>query len=121
MPTYCTSGDECGGFGSGFIAFFFGFAGMLLGGAYGCWVANPFLVVSWFFIKRKPLVATILSGIAIGIGLWFTTYTEIMGDEGGNYDEITGYAMGYWFWLSSMVAVFLGSLWLLLVHKKKTT
>ena len=117
MPTYCTGADDCGGFGSGFLAFFFGIVGVLVGGAYLCWFANPFLVLSWFFIKRKPLLAVLFSAMAISIGLFFMTYDEIIINEAGHSGTITGYGIGYWFWLASMAVVFIGSLWHLITHK----
>lgn len=121
MPTYCTHGDDCGSFGSGFLAFFFGIASLLVGGAYLCWFANPFLIIAWFFIKRKPIIAILSSAIALTIGLLFMTYDEIVINEAGHSAAITGYNIGYWFWLSSMAAVFLGSLWYLITHNRNTT
>lgn len=111
MPTYCTHGDDCGSFGSGFLAFFFGIGSIFVGGAYLCWFANPFLIISWFFIKPRPLVAVLSSATAITIGLLFMTYEEIIIIEAGHSATITGYDIGYWFWLSSMAVAFIGSLW----------
>ncbi len=116
QKTYCTQGD-CGIFGSGFLAFATGWLGVLVGGAYVCWLANPFLIVSWFFLKRRALVALILSSIALSIGVSFLSFDEIMINEAGHYGAIEGYALGYWLWLASQVLVVIGSLWYMFIKK----
>jgi len=53
------------------------------------------------------------STIALVLSLSFLLFKQIIKDEGGNYGIITGYRAGYWLWVGTMVAVFIGNLMML--------
>lgn len=112
QKTYCT--PDCGSYGSGFVAFLFGILGIFVGGAYITWFANPFLILSWLFIGKRPWVSLILSSFSLVIAFSFLIYDEIMINEAGHYGEIIGYALGYWLWIASIAIMLLGSLFCLL-------
>lgn len=38
-------------------------------------------------------------------------FDEIMKNEAGHYGQITGYALGYWLWVSSSLLYLLANLW----------
>ena len=112
QKTYCT--PDCGSHGSGFVAFLFGTLGIFVGGAYITWFANPFLILSWLFIGKRPWVSLVLSSFSLAIAFSFLTYDEIMIKEAGHYGKIVGYALGYWLWITSIAIMLLGSLFCLL-------
>lgn len=97
--------DSVGSYG--FMALLFGFFG--LGGAGISWLANPILVLSLIHLKRNNLrKAQIFGGIALLFGLSFLFFDEIIANEGGGKAPITSYGLGYWLWLSSLIANFVG-------------
>ncbi|MGZ3871682.1 MAG: hypothetical protein ACXVJD_02125, partial [Mucilaginibacter sp.] len=44
---------------------FFGWTGLLFGGAAISWLANPFIILSWCFFLKKPKTALIFSFLAV--------------------------------------------------------
>ncbi len=117
QKTYCHNND-CGEYWSGFLLLIFGWMGLFVGGAGFCWIANPLLILSWILIRKNIIVSTILSGISTFFSIVFLFFDKIMIDEAGHYGEITGYRLGYWLWLSSILITFIGSILIIIKHKK---
>ncbi len=111
QKSYCTQAD-CSTWGSGFYALIIGWLGLFVGGAYICWFANPLLIISWIFFKRKNNLSIILSGLSTALCFAFLFFDKIMVDEAGHYGQIIGYRIGYWLWTMSSTIFFLGNIWL---------
>ena len=73
------------------------------------WVANPLLVLSWFFISRNIRKALIASILATAASASFLLFGEIISDEAGHTSEIIGYGSGYWLWLISCCSFMIGT------------
>lgn len=94
----------------------FGLTSFLLGwmnlfGAGICWLANPFLIISWvsLLIGRKKR-ALLFSGLAMFFSALFLCMKNILINEGGGHGEIIAYDIGYWLWLGSCASNFIGNL-----------
>lgn len=68
------------------------------------WLANPALLLTWVFSFSPSLRrAAIGCGItSLCLSLSFLLHNEILADESGHYQRITGYGVGYWLWLASI-------------------
>jgi hypothetical protein len=106
QPCYCTE-TSCGY--SAFVLIT-GALGFILSGAALVWLANPFLLVSWFYIRRAPKLSLRFSLIAFSIALSFLFFKQVMLNEAGDYGKIINYQLGYWLWLSSSFIMLLGNL-----------
>ena len=75
------------------------------------WFANPMILFAWILMVFRPLrwVAFGTALVALILALSFLLNTEVTKDEAGHIEDITGYAVGYWLWLASMVVAILGS------------
>ena len=107
--TYCTGG-KCGFF-PGLFVLIFGWLGVLVGGAYFTWLANPLLAMSWFTFKY-PKVSFPLCLLAVIISASFLLFTRIMvieNEAGGKYEPITCWHLGYWLWLFSTIVMLTGN------------
>ncbi|TSD67157.1 hypothetical protein FFF34_007110 [Inquilinus sp. KBS0705] len=89
---------------SGAFGFFSSFTGFI-------WVANPALLFSWIYIRKDSWLSLSASSIALFIGLLFLKCTEMTVNEGGGTSYITGYRIGYWIWLSSMMIMVIGNVY----------
>lgn len=107
---YCTNND-CGELGSGLAVLFSGIFGFFLCGACMTWIANPLLLVAWITFYTAKRISLVLNSLAVMIGLSFLMFDEIIATEAGHYRKITGYALGYWLWLLSMVTLLLGNIY----------
>ena len=107
FKTYCING-ECRG--RGFLNFLIGWLGVFHLNGSKAWLANPFLIISWFFFFQKPKTALILSVIAFLFAVSFYFQQTIVYNEAGMAGKITGYKAGYWLWVSSICVMILGSL-----------
>jgi hypothetical protein len=75
------------------------------------WLANPALFSAWIFqFVGERLVAAILGFIACAIAVSFLFLRDVVTNEGGVPFPITGYRVGYWIWLSSMILCWFNSL-----------
>ena len=89
--------DSIGGLG--LMALLLGVFGMNIS-----WLANPCLLLSLIHLKRDNIKkALIFSLLSVAFGFSFLFYDEIIANEGGTKKEITGYGLGYWLWLSSLI------------------
>jgi Na+/proline symporter len=77
------------------------------------WLANPLLFVSWIllFWKRATIIARIVSGAALLAGA-LLLFADTIGpfNEGSGGNHITGYPLGYWLWLTSMLCAFIAAI-----------
>jgi hypothetical protein len=81
----------------------------LLDGIYE-WFANPVLLAAWVFSWfGKNKVALPLALGAAGLIVAFQFRQTIIASEAPTYANITGYAAGYWLWLSSAIIAVFGS------------
>ena len=106
---FCTNND-CSGDWSGLAILFSGTFGFFLSPAGFVWLANPLLFFSWRYIKRDPkntLITSIASSI---LAISFLFFKRIVADEAGSYYHITGYRIGYWLWLTSVITMLVGNL-----------
>ena len=111
---FCTT-DSCG---YSIAAVFSGAIGLLLGGAGITWLANPILLASWIWFKKKQHLSLIASFISTLISLSFLLFKDVMINEAGNYDQITSYKLGYWLWVLSSFIMFAGNVWLYFIKTK---
>ncbi len=89
--------------------FLIGFMGLFFGTYALSWLANPFLVLSWFLILKWPKTALTFTLIALAFALSFLNVTEVMVNEGGTYEDITTLAPGYWLWVGSIFCAIISS------------
>lgn len=113
---YCTT-NSCGESWSGLA--------ILISGAFGfftcpvgfVWLSNPILFYSWRYRNSKPKESMIASLAAFVFGLSFLLFKRMMVNEGGSFEDIIGYRLGYWLWLSSSAIMLLGNL---IVYKQQS-
>lgn len=97
-----------------------GWFAMLTSGAAMTWLANPFLIISWILLKRNKNIAWIFSLTALLFSISFLQFSTIIENEAGHYNSIKRIGPGYWLWLSSCLATFIGSLTLQVLKYKKS-
>ncbi len=69
------------------------------------WLANLALFASWGLLIGSQWRAALITGIAaLAGGVSFLLCDGVLSSESGNLSSITGTAIGYWLWLSSMAA-----------------
>jgi hypothetical protein len=90
--------------------FLIGFMGLFFGTYAISWLANPFLILSWFLVLKRPKTALGLSLLSLGLALSFLNVTELMVNEGGSYEDISALAPGYWLWVGSISCAIAASL-----------
>ena len=74
------------------------------------WLGNPVLFAAWIFpLARKNKIALPLALLATALIAAFLFRQTIVASEAPTYAKITGYAAGYWLWLSSAVLAILAS------------
>lgn len=68
------------------------------------WLANPLLFAAWIAAFADRAVASVILGLAaLAVGASFLFQTEVITNEGGLLNPITGLKEGYWLWLASMI------------------
>ncbi|MBS2022113.1 MAG: hypothetical protein JST92_06855 [Deltaproteobacteria bacterium] len=77
-------------------------------GATFTWLANPLLVLAWFFALRDRKVALGLAVAASALSSSFLLFKHVIGSNAGQYTDIIGYAAGYWLWVASACVLALG-------------
>jgi|GEM_PF-605079 len=74
------------------------------------WLANPLLVLAWFFAwKARPGRALICSALALLFMAGFLYEKRIVSNENGGTSVITGYGLGYWLWMASAAVMLVGA------------
>ncbi|MFQ3297850.1 MAG: hypothetical protein ACI921_001843 [Polaribacter sp.] len=114
QKSYCSSYGLCDNYG--FLSFFFGWIGVfMLHIPAFTWLANPLLLGSWIFFRKKPKASFILSIVAFILMLSFLLVDEIISNEAGTKSKVVFYGLGYWFWLFSSFIMLIGNS----IHWKK--
>lgn len=73
------------------------------------WLSNPLFLISLilFLFTKKIKTALILSAIAFTLSLSFMYVDDNMPiNEAVHYGKVTGYRLGYWFWVSANLSLF---------------
>lgn len=117
LPTYANSGWPTS-LDNGLVSLIFGFFYFPSGGIYLTWLANPCMILVFCFNYKKPKNSFYLSIVAFIIALNFLRGGAIDVNEAGHKVYITGFGLGYWFWLSSMVVATLASFLSMKVQQK---
>ena len=85
------------------------------------WLANPMIFFSWrYWLHNKTSLSLILSLGATMLSVCFLFFEDVVLGEGGGGENITGYKLGYWLWLSSMGVMLLGNLIVYLLKVPKS-
>jgi len=127
QPAFSTS---AGYGGPGWLILIVGIFGPFAGGAGVCWLANPFLMLSWLtFVDKTAVfkrihkdgkelfwlnfvekaVSLLFCFFAVIASSSFLLFTQIIINEAGHYGPITDRHLGYWLWLSSTIVMLMGS------------
>jgi hypothetical protein len=116
---FCTERD-CGEPGEGAAILFSGSFGFFLSWSNLTWLANPLLLTSWIVINRNPKLSFTTSLLATIISGSFLLFLNVIDDEAGNYDRITGYELGYWLWVSSSLSMLAWNIFRLYLKPSET-
>lgn len=81
------------------------------------WLANPLYFVGLFFILNRVKFGVVAITLALLLALYFTTIDSIMDGESGATTDITKLGIGYYFWVSSFITLFVAGVYML-VNKK---
>ena len=100
---FCVGGN-CSGW-PGWSILIFGILALPGSLANATWLANPILFASWIVIwQREKRLSVVLSSVALMFAAAFLLMGTVVTNEGGVPSPITGFKIGYWLWLGSMVA-----------------
>ena len=108
---FAINNDYVKGDSPGFLYVLIGGFGLIFGGAGLSWLANPFIMLSWFFsFFKKDIISLAFSVLAVIASCSFLLFDEIIKDEAGNYGQITDYLLGYWLWIGSCILMLVRNL-----------
>jgi len=96
----------------------------ILGGAFYewlIWLANPVFFVAIILLIKEKKKSIYLGIIAIITGLYFTTWEEILANEGGRKVPIISLELGYWLWIISMIVFTIGAIIYFSAYKKDSS
>ena len=69
---------------------------------YAAWLANPIIVVAWFFYLRDKRSAALISAVlALGLTLTFLWVADVPLSDKLSPVTIISYGSGYWLWIAS--------------------
>lgn len=108
QQAYCITGS-CGNHWRGISIVALGAIGGIISLAGLTWYANPLIWAAWSQVNKKPKQALIFSLIATLISASFLLAGSISDVQPNVTSYITGYRIGYWLWLGSMVTTLVGS------------
>lgn len=109
QPAYYIDATEHDAWANSFYLLIFGWSGVFAGGAAFAWLANPFILLSWFFLYRRIKAALVLSAIATAFAASFLCFHVIISSEAPTYSVITSRKAGYWLWLLSISWFFIST------------
>jgi hypothetical protein len=75
------------------------------------WLANPLYFMSIFFLYKSDKTSVKCSITSTAIASIFTTWKEILAAESGRTAKIQSLDLGYWFWLTSLAILTLGTIY----------
>jgi hypothetical protein len=101
-------------------ALLIGWLAMLTGGASLTWIANPLIITSWILIAKNKKIAWLFGLLATLTSISFLRFHTVIENEAGHYNAITKIGLGYWFWFSSCVTTFIGSLTLRILRNRNS-
>ena len=108
-----TKGSEM----NAFVCFLLGWADMAESKA---WLANPLLIISWFFKLIKQIkISIVFSLMASCLTLIYLSADTIVLNEGGSRSPITSLGLGYYLWVASCFSMFIGTTILLINPQKQ--
>ncbi len=90
-------------------AFLIGWLAMFGSGAAVSWLANVFLITGWILIQKGKKIAWLFGLLAVLLSLYFLRFDTIIENAAGDDHPILKVGLGYWFWVGSCVAMFLGA------------
>ena len=97
-----------------------GWLGLFAGASGLPWLANPLLMIAWLVYLIKQNVTSFLFSLsALSLMVSFLSVKGILRDEAGHYSQITGYGLGYWFWISSAFAILIANVFELLSMRRQ--
>ena len=116
QDAYYLAGDDPESSSASWLLLLVGWMGLFYG--VFAWVANPLLVLSWILCLMGELrAASIVSAAAVLFALSFLLHSTIVASEAPTYKAVTGYGVGYWLWLASMLIMAAGTLDLYLASR----
>lgn len=75
------------------------------------WLANPALLAAWWAMRKGRKSAAVALGFAaLVLSASFLSVPDVLVDELRPPQPVVGYGLGYWLWLASCAATFLGAL-----------
>jgi hypothetical protein len=79
------------------------------------WFANPLQIAALvLFTRRRYWIAFALGIAASFCALSFLNVDKVMVSEAPTFAKITGFGLGYWLWVASMIVITVGSVLALL-------
>ena len=116
QDAYYLAGDNPDAWATSWGVLLVGWMGIFYG--VFAWLANPLLLLSWILCLRGELrAALIISAAAVLFALSFLLHSTIVASEAPTYRAVTGYGVGYWLWLASMLIMAAGTLRLYLASR----
>ncbi|HEY6160482.1 MAG TPA: hypothetical protein VI112_04645 [Bacteroidia bacterium] len=94
-----------------------GWMGIFFGAANLSWLANPFLLLSWLCLFKKPVLSQLFAIAALFLSFLFLFSTRICVNEGGTSTAIESLGPGYWLWFSAMAVMVAGNYVLYIVRQ----
>jgi len=93
---------------SALYLFLIGWLGLLSGTI--AWFANPLLIAAWvLFWLRRYWIALALGAAALFCALSFLNVDTVVVSEAPTFAKVTGFGLGYWLWITSMIVITAGS------------
>jgi hypothetical protein len=75
------------------------------------WFANPCVVAAWIFaFQSNKGIAVALGAAGLLLGLGFLLGKLVLVSEAGIPYQITGYAAGYWIWITSLAVALVAAI-----------
>jgi hypothetical protein len=111
LPCYDTV-EKNGEFGQGAFLLISGILWFMFASPGFVWLANPLLILSWVNAGKNRDRSFVLSIIAVFFALCFLFYKDIVKSESGSTTPIIAHNIGYWLWVSSILTMLLGNVYL---------
>jgi hypothetical protein len=106
LDAYCSNG-ECG---QPWIILLVGWGGIFGSVTNALWLCNLFMLLTWMNIFKNQKNKSLIFGSLSLLSVIFLFYSSHIHDASGMMREVTRIELGYYLWLASAVAAFIGSL-----------